>query len=281
MKLSNFLKTTSQMFLVFLTLAACQASAATPLNGPLGLALDARGYLYVANSLSDQILVYNPNNYVQQTKKTITVSGSNPYGVAFDSKGNLYIANYGNYSVTVYDSTGKQKTGSTITNGIHYPVRIAVDSLDDVWVDNNFETVTMYSPFGTLIGSSTPGVYVATIATRGAWYVMGFADHWSQYSSGEFLTQGIGANSVGFGSAANIFAATFDNKGIYWVCQFNGEVDVVNPYNNVATAIIQPGQPGFYGIAVDSTKGRIYLSSYANNLIDVFTTSGTYLHTIY
>jgi streptogramin lyase len=280
MKLSSFLKTTSQMLLIFLTLAACQSWAATPLNGPLGLALDSKGNLYVANSLNDQILVYNPN-YVQQTKKTITAGVSNPYGVAFDSKSNLYVANHGNSSVTVYDSTGKQKTGSTITNGIHYPEKIAIDSLDGIWVVNNYETVTMYSSSGTLIGSSTPGVEVESIATRGPWYVMGFSDHWNQYSTEEFLTQGTGASPVRFGSAANIYAATFDNKGIYWVCQFNGEVDVVNPYNNVATAIIQPGQPGFYGIAVDSTRGRIYLSSYSSNLIDVFTTSGSFLYTIY
>src|SRR5258707_1500476 len=120
MKLSSFLKTSTQMLLIFLTLAASQSWAATPLNGPLGLALDSKGNLYVANSLNDQILVYNPN-YVQQTKKTITAGVSNPYGVAFDSKSNLYVANHGNSSVTVYDSTGKQKTGSTITNGIHYP----------------------------------------------------------------------------------------------------------------------------------------------------------------
>jgi DNA-binding beta-propeller fold protein YncE len=279
LKLSNFLKTTSQTFLMVLTLTACQAWAATPLNGPLGLALDSKGNLYVANSLSNQILVYNPT-YVQLTRKTITASVSDPYGVAFDSKGNLYVANYGNSSVTVYDSTEKQKTGSTITNGIQYPVKVAIDGLDDVWVGNNYDHVTMYSTSGTLIGSSNPGVPVESIATHGAWFVLGSSDHWTQYPTGEYLTKGEAASSLRFGSA-NIFAATFDKKGNYWVCQFTGEVDVVNPYANVATLIIPAGQPGSYGMAVDSTRNRIYLSSYSNNTIDVFTTSGAHLYTIY
>jgi DNA-binding beta-propeller fold protein YncE len=92
MKLSSFLKNTSQMFLIFLTLAACQAWAASPLGHPVSLAVDSKGNLYVVNFDSNQILVYNPN-YVQQTKKTISAGVSGPFGVAFDSKGNLYVAN--------------------------------------------------------------------------------------------------------------------------------------------------------------------------------------------
>ncbi|MCU1296939.1 MAG: repeat containing protein [Acidobacteriaceae bacterium] len=237
MKLSNFLKTTSQTFFIVLTLAASQAWAATPLSGPAGLDLDSRGNLYVANITSKQILVYNPS-YVKLTKKTITAGLSSPYGVAFDSKGNLYAVNRLNSSVRVYDSTGKQKTRSTITNGVSGPTGIAIDGLDDVWVDNNYLSVSMYSTAGTLIASSNPGVPVATIATQGAWYVLGSVDHWTQYPTGEVLTNGGIAGSGTFGSAL-MTGAAFDKKGNYWVCQYTGEVDVVNPNSGVATLVVQ------------------------------------------
>jgi streptogramin lyase len=280
MKRSNFLKTTSQMFLVFLTLAACQAWAASPLGHPVSLAVDSKGNLYVANLDSNQILVYNPN-YVQQTKKTITAGVNSPTGVAFDSKGNLYVANHGNSSITVYDSTGKQKTGSTITNGILNPVRVAIDGLDDVWVDNYYDHVTMYSTSGTLIGSSKPGVAVYTMATHGAWYVLGSTDHWTQYPTGEVLTNGGIAGSITTSSSA-IPSATFDSKGNYWVCQGAGEVDVINPNTGLPIQVIPPSTDlSYYGLAVDLTRNRIYRSAFSTSVIDVFTTSGTYLNTIF
>jgi sugar lactone lactonase YvrE len=136
MKLTSLLKTTSQMLLILLTLAACQAWAATPINRPIGLALDSKGNLYVANFVGGQVLVYNPK-YVQQTKKTITAELTTPTALAFDSKGNLYVADYINNLITVYDSTGKQKPGSTITNGIFQPTRIAISA----WT--TFGSITM------------------------------------------------------------------------------------------------------------------------------------------
>ena len=113
--------------------------ASTPLNAPSGLALDAMGNLYVANFNSDQVLVYNPN-YVQQPGKSITSELSAPTGVAFDSKGNVYVANLtgngGNGSITQYSSSGVLNTRFSITDGISFPIAIAVDGVDDLYVLN-------------------------------------------------------------------------------------------------------------------------------------------------
>jgi streptogramin lyase len=281
MKLSSFLKTTSQMLLIFSTLAACQARAATPLSAPYGLALDAKGNLYVTNLGTNQILVYNPS-YVQQPKKTITAGLSVPLALAFDSKGNFYVANRHSDSVTVYDSTGKQKTGSTLTFGVFGPTGIAIDSLDDVWMANNNNNVTMYSTFGTLIGASYPGIAVGAIATHGAWYVAGYSDHWSQYPTGEVLTNRGIAGSGTFVSSSPVIAATFDNKGNYWVCNDTGAVWVSNPNTFYANEVIPAGSgPIHWGMAVDATRNRIYLSSETTNSIDVYMTSGAYINTIF
>src|SRR5215469_16420887 len=75
---------------VVLMLSCLGHGWAQTFNGPFGLALDARGNLYVPNFVSNQVLVYNPN-YVLQA--TINSGLSLPTGVAFDSKGNVYVAN--------------------------------------------------------------------------------------------------------------------------------------------------------------------------------------------
>jgi DNA-binding beta-propeller fold protein YncE len=282
MKPNDFLKATSRaLFVVVLTLAACQAWAATPLNSPAGLALDSKGYLYVANSNANQILVYSPNA-VQQPRKTITAGLSSPISLAFDSKGNLYVANIGNNSVTVYDSTGKQKTGSTITKDVYYPIRIIIDSLDDVWVDNAADSISIYSTSGTEINYTVPPAYAPEgIATNGAYYVVGTFNHWNQYPAGEYLTKGEAASYVTYHSAGIVYDAEFDSKGNYWLRQDSGEVDVVNPNTNIATEVIPPGGTPSYGMAIDSRRNRIYLTSTAANAIDVFTTAGAYMYTIF
>jgi hypothetical protein len=75
------------------------------LNRPVGIALDAGGNMYVANSCSSIVTVYDPgaNGNAAPIR---TIAGSNtglasPNGIALDRRGTLYVAN-GNGSVVVY-----------------------------------------------------------------------------------------------------------------------------------------------------------------------------------
>ena len=126
--------------------------AATPLNHPWGLALDARGNLYVTHTYTNQVLVYNPN-YVQPPGMSITSGLSAPIGVAFDSKGNVYVANPsngGNGYITQYSSAGVLNTRFSITDGINQ-LAITVDALDDLYVVNA-QTITVYPLADTING---------------------------------------------------------------------------------------------------------------------------------
>lgn len=98
-------------------------------NGPRGLALDAKGNLYVGNQNSNQVLVYN-SNYIQVPSKSITTGLEQPVAVVFDSKGMAYVANRGSQSITQYSSTDAQNTTFSITNGINNPWAIAIDAID-------------------------------------------------------------------------------------------------------------------------------------------------------
>jgi len=130
-KRNIYLHTTILTVFAFFALAACQAWATIPLSQPSGVAVDPQGNIYVANSATNQILVYDVNR-VQRSSKTISAGLAHPSGLAFDSNGNLWVANYGqtgyDSSVTEYNSKGQQNTGATITANLQFTLGIAVDS---------------------------------------------------------------------------------------------------------------------------------------------------------
>jgi streptogramin lyase len=132
------------LLLITLFSLITRGTAATnySLNAPQGLALDANGNLYVANTGASQVLVYN-TSYAQLPAKTITHNVVNPSSLAFDGNGNLWVANAGNNTLTKYGPLGAQE--GTPVGGI--PCAIAIDGLGDLWVETNFATVTVYIDF--------------------------------------------------------------------------------------------------------------------------------------
>ncbi len=285
MKRSNSFKTNALSFLVLLTLAAGQAFAKIPLGSPKGLAVDAKGNLYVANFGNSTITVYNPN-YVQVTSKTITANVSYPTGVAFDSAGNSYVSNAGTWSITSYSPTGTPNTAATITSGVQYPTAIAVDGMDDIWVDNDYQTFNVYDATGYLMKSNTTGQVVNTIATHGRWTVIGWEN--SAYTmdlAGPFLVDIYRYWAVHSQAAT---AAAVDNSGNAYV----GNADLFTGQHSVAAfspqSLFQFGSFNLTyapaGIAIDSSRKRAYVSSDTLNKIEVYsiasTNFGTLLSTI-
>jgi streptogramin lyase len=149
MKSTKHFACIASTLLCLFALASASFAATNPLNYPRGLAVDAKGNLWVANSGDNNILEFSPG-YAQQKAATITQGISNPTGVAFDAQGNLWVANYGtsnggaNGSVSEY-TAGKQNTAASIANGILGPEAIAVDGLGNVWVENDYINVTVYA----------------------------------------------------------------------------------------------------------------------------------------
>jgi len=277
-----------------LTLLTClsQGWAATPLYGPGGLALDASGNLYVANVNSDQVLVYSPN-YAQQAAKSITSGLSAPVGVAFDSKGNVYIANLkgggGDGSITQYSSAGVQNTRFLITDGIAIPSAITVDGLDDLHV-LNFLDITVYPLADTLNGPfllttiplDTSGCepLQCAIAVHGGNLYVGELRNpqgWQKGFVSELLAGG-GRFPVFQVTTDGVVALATDRAGDLYVVTGNGEVDFWGPKGRVV--FLQPLSFTPAGIAVDSARGRVYLSNFLGNSVLVYGTGGTLLHTI-
>ncbi|MGA8532891.1 MAG: hypothetical protein WB615_02145 [Candidatus Tumulicola sp.] len=131
------------------------------LHQPLALAFGPSGNLFVANHKS--VYVFKAGSL--ELLRTITGITS-AAAIAIDSIGRLYVSSdpftregYQPGWVTVY-SAGGTKPLRKITEGIDVPRAVIIDSSDNVYVANSFNSsVTVYSPGGTkLVGTITDGV---------------------------------------------------------------------------------------------------------------------------
>jgi sugar lactone lactonase YvrE len=99
----------------------------TGLSGPTGLATDAVGNLYIADTNNNRVVKVTPAG-VQSTVLSGTVAGaalSNPHSLAFDSAGNLYVADSGNNRVL---EIAPDNTATTVGSGLSNPMGVAVDT---------------------------------------------------------------------------------------------------------------------------------------------------------
>ena len=79
------------------------ASFATGLNYPEGIAFDKNGNLYVANNGNNTVSEFSPTGALINAAFVTGLSG--PYGLAFDKNGNLYVSNETANTVSEYSST--------------------------------------------------------------------------------------------------------------------------------------------------------------------------------
>src|SRR6266702_3008825 len=153
--------------------------AHTGMNGPVGIARDAAGNLYVANAgnsccgLGNSITVYGAGAR-GDAAPTVTIVGGNtgldaPSGVALDAAGHLYVANADGNSITVYGSraTGNATPSAMITGGstgLNRPVGIALDAAGRIYVANSGNnSITVYAAGAS--GNAAPLLTIAGATT--------------------------------------------------------------------------------------------------------------------
>lgn len=275
--------------LICLSVLVTASSAATPILAlPRGLAVDAQGNLYVANSGGNNILVYG-SGYGLQKSKTISAGVSVPWGVAFDAEGDLWVANNASNNITEYDA-GVLNPTTIITKQITAPEALAFDGLGNLWVQNNATYLTVYEPSyiyaspASLLQSISPGGTIYGIAVAARALITGSPDVVSISPEFSALLGGTLASTpltpyTGFAMASDV-------SGRFYMANLDGSVILTAPAQSgngqgVITfkAFLQlPFTPS--GIAVDNVRNRVYFSNYNGNSISVYNTAGTLLHVI-
>jgi len=124
-------------------------------NSPRGLAVDPSGNVYVADSGNFTIRRISPSGTVTTlaglagTYGSADGVGSNarftlPSGVALDSTGTLYVADPVNYAIRKITPDGTVTTWA----GADYPVGIAIDNANNVYVVQIFGGILKITPDG-------------------------------------------------------------------------------------------------------------------------------------
>jgi sugar lactone lactonase YvrE len=242
---------------------------------PWGLAFDAAGNVYAANSAAATNNVVKYTNGVYQAiavARTNFPSKTDPTAVAFDNTGDIYVAEA---SGKLYEFTAAGAYTATVTT--------IATAIDGMWIDasNNIyladptdKAVYKYSTSGTLLMtislSATGGTpYGVAVDNTGNIYILDQANkEVLKYSSTGTL---IGTGGSGLTTPYGLYV---DNAGnIYVTDPGSGSVYVTNSSGTVLAIIAGLTNPR--GVVVDGS-GNIYVSDYTNNTITEYPPLGGY-----
>lgn len=130
------------------------------ISAPLGMAFNAAGHLFVANSLSNNAGSISEFSATGTFVKTFATGLYWPSGMVFDASGNLYVSDYingpGPGRIRKYDTNGSVVT--TITSGLSWPGQLALDMAGNLYASNaGGNTISKYNGAGTYLGQFAIG----------------------------------------------------------------------------------------------------------------------------
>jgi sugar lactone lactonase YvrE len=240
-------------------------------NGPIGIAVDAAGYVYVAYRCSHKIAKISPTGVTTILAGSgvagdvdgvgASASFNNPIGLALDKNGNVYVADYYNHKirkitpsgmVTTFAGSGKPADidGVGLAASFYEPDAIAIDANGNLYV-------TEWS--GVRVRKVSPAGVVTTLAGNG--------------TSGE---------TDGFGASANFrspFGIAVDKYGNAYVSEQDGNrIRMITPSGWVTTLAGTGANGSSDGFGASATfslpcglasnpAGGIFVADCANNKI--------------
>jgi trimeric autotransporter adhesin len=256
------------------------------LNGPNGLAFDAAGNLYIAETNNNRVMKVSggtislyagsgENYLTASTGNAATLPLSSPAGLVFDAAGNLYVASQ-NYAAIMqvtpggimslfaghgYDGASDGDGGPASAAHFLSPVALATDANGNLYVaDNVAQVVRKINAGGTIS------------AIAGAVYTVGFSgDGGSSVTAQFFAPSGLAVDKSG-----NLMVSDYGNNRIrkidpvaLTIVTAVGSATQIG--DGAAAASAQLLQPG--GTALDAA-GNLYIADTANHRIRKVDTTG-------
>ena len=248
------------------------------LYSPAGLAVDAQGDLFIADTQDNVVREVTPNGNMQRIAGNGTAGYSGdrgaavdaelngPESVAVDASGDVFIADSKNNVVREVTPNGTISTfagsntagysgdyGPAVDAELNDPCGVAVDSLGDVYIADSANNVIRR------VGTD------GTIATVAGDYAAYAANGDVAASSGD----GGPATSAQLNDPQGI---TLDRAGDLFVADtYNDAVREVSPSGTITTLVGNAVLDTPEAVAIDNTTGDVYIADTANNAIRVVT----------
>ena len=275
-------------------------AAKAQLNQPMGIAVDAAGDVFIADSMNNVVRLVDTNGIIKtiagngvagyngdgggSTAVDPTVGGmlNNPYGLAVDKKGNLYIADHGNHAIREVTPAATITTfaGNYVYNfgysgdgfpatlsQLYYPTDVAVDSSGNVYIDDygNFviRQVTTDGNIHTYAGSDVNGY-------SGDGGVAALATLYQPFGIAVDSSGNLYISQYGDGHIRKVASGTGGAGGKISTIAGNGILGFSGDGSTATSA--QLNIP--HGLAVDSS-GNVYVADWGNNRVRKITSTGT------
>jgi uncharacterized protein (TIGR03437 family) len=217
------------------------------INAPQGIALDAAGNVYIADSLNNRVRMVNTNGMISTFAGNGTV---NPPGFWGD-------------------------TGPATDASLHLPAALAVDSSGKVYIavsaDNTVRVVTTDGLINLFAGSGYAGWYGDYNAGTTSGGVTTGANPGTATLAGLTNPQGvaIGPNgSILIADTGNGAIRSVDSKGVITTLSGNGTVGLSGDGTATTLAMLAP-----FGVTVDSS-GNLFVAESGTNRIRKIDTAG-------
>ena len=275
-----------------------QGSGPGQLVSPEGIAVDARGDVWVSDTYHGRLEVFSDGGAFL---KTVGADGSGPgqlgepEGVAVDSRGDVWVADWRNDRVEEFNNLGEylQQFGSAgAGNGqLTHPYGIAVDSKGDIWVgdvgNNRVEEFNEEGEYVSQFGSkgSAPGQFtlsfpigLAVNSTGDVWVTDPNNDRLEAFDGEGAYVNEFGSEGSGNGYFQHPGDVAVDSKGDIWVVdQGNNRLEEFNPNDEYERQLGSSGGPEQLShpdaVAVDS-RGNVWVADSGDSRVVEFNDQG-------
>jgi hypothetical protein len=255
------------------------AATNAKLSGPFGVAVDASGDFFIADTSNNRIRKVTTNGIITTIAGNGTQSFSgdggagtsaalnSPCGIAVDAVGNLFIADTSNHRIRKVSINGIITTvagignysfsgdGGAATNAGFTPLAVAVDNVGNLFI----------ADFGNnrIRKVSTNGI-ITTVAGNGSFFFSG--DGGPAIDAALYYPVGVAVDAGG-----NLFIADSSNNRIRMVAT-NGIITTVagngtNSFSGDGGNAVDAALNYTYGVAVDASSGNLFIADGGNNRV--------------
>ena len=258
-------------------------------NGPLGLAIDSSGHVWVANSNGNTVTALNNNGTLFGNFAPTGSNFNSPVGVAISSSGRVWVTNDGGGPSGLGTVTALNNDGSFDLNNssdFNGPEGLAIDGSGHVWVANaaggagGTGYVTALFGDGTLVGNFFPSgsdfeapVNVAIASTGVVWVTNINGNTITALHNNGTLAGNFHSTLAPLSSPAGI---AIDSSGDLWVT--NETSDAITEVSIAGFIFHNFAYPGSFngelGVAIDSS-GHVWVTNAIDNNVTALNNDGT------